>query len=186
MVNITHPTPEQIFWPDLIECLVKIPRFGGATFGVMYTVAQHCCLMHDHADDDIKPAALLKNFHKAILGEMTWAAEAALLAYSTNPDALSDAAAFARDQINDAIFRAAGLGEFIDNLESYDRARDALEHLARKLQATEARDLMQLTVAPPAWANVKPFPRPIRPWGSDKARQELETRLSQIGIDPRA
>ncbi|MEP4031358.1 hypothetical protein [Roseibium polysiphoniae] len=185
LVNLTHPMPEEIHWPDLIENLVKLPRFGGATYGVTYTVAQHCCLMYDHADTDLKPAALVKNFHKAFLGELTWSAEATLQAYAAHPTDLAEARELARDELDDAIFRAAGIPEADESTGAYAEERAALNHLSRKLQATEARDLMQATVAPTIWANTNPFPRTIRPWGQDKAREELENRLGHIGLNPR-
>lgn len=183
-VDLTRLTAADIHWPDLVESLVKIPRFNGATPHVTLTVAQHCCLMHDFADAAHRRIALLDQFHVAFLGEPTWSAIRYLARLSGDPDAFRSTLRLARDELSAPIFAAAGVPDPKDQ-DALHREQALLAMLDRKLLATERRDVMPACPAKMDWQLPEPFPTPIKPWGQDKARAELAKRLAGLGLDGR-
>lgn len=182
-INLAEPLPEDIFWPDVVECLIKLPRFGGATRNVVYTVAQHCCHAFDLAPEALKPHALLSGFAKAYLGERARPAEAALAAELTTPGEATAARARVTKRLTTAIERAAGLAP-LGATPADAEARRTLALLDAALLATEKRDLLPRNTPP--WPGLPaPLPLTLRPWGQDKAKAELLQRLAAIGINAR-
>lgn len=181
VVDLAALTPSDIHWPDLVENLVKLPRFNGATPNVTYTTAQHCCLMYDRAEDAFKPHALLADFHTAFFGELTRSFLHLAAHFSADPDTFLDNIHFARDQVTAVIYEAAGL-KFHEADETLDERLNTLALMDKMQTAAEVRDLMAPCRAPGHWRLPAPFPVPVKPWGEDKARTELELRLSFIGI----
>jgi len=181
VVDLANLRAADIHWPDLVESLVKLPRFNGATPHVTYTTAQHCCLMYDRAEDRYKPQALLSDFHAAFFGETSRSFIFVAAALSPSPADFIEAYRLARDEVTAAIFAAAGILEEDDTSAFRDRTA-YIRRLDKMLTAAEQRDLMAPCALPGHWQLPAPFPVPVKPWGEDKARTELELRLNMIGI----
>lgn len=181
VVDLAALTPSDIHWPDLVENLVKLPRFNGATPHVTYTTAQHCCLMYDRAPAPFKPHALLADFHTAFFGELTRSFLHLAAHFSADPDTFLDNIHFARDRVTAAIYQAAGL-EFHEADEALDERLNTLALMDKMQTAAEVRDLMAPCRVTGHWRLPAPFPYPVKPWGEDKARTELTLRLAMIGI----
>lgn len=62
-------TPDDIDFGDIAEMLARRPRFGGATEGAPYSVAQHSVLGLDHCAEEVKPYFLIHDAHEAALGD---------------------------------------------------------------------------------------------------------------------
>lgn len=183
-VDLCNLTAADVHFPDLVEALVKIPRFNGATAHLTYTVAQHACLAHDHADDAFKPAALLENFHKAYIGEVNRSAAFYLAVISGDTADFQETLAVAKSDLLAPILEAAGVADPADS-DSFAAQRSYLKALGLKLLATERRDLMAVRPDTPDWKLPDPFPTVIKAWHQDKAREELIKRLAQHGINGR-
>lgn len=185
LIDLANLKSSDIHWPDLVENLVKVPRFNGATSHVTYTAAQHCCLMYDRAAPQYKKFALLYDFATAFFGEPTapflWFA-----AHHTDcPNAFLEAMREAKGDLTDVINEAAGLKDEDDDQAMFDRL-EYLQLCNRKLMASEVRDVVNCALSDPHWSFLpEPFPQPVKAWGQDKARRELETRLFLIGIQLR-
>jgi hypothetical protein len=184
VVDLANLRATDIHWPDLVESLVKLPRFNGATPHVTYTTAQHCCLMYDRAEDKYKALALLSDFHAAFFGEIS--RSFIFMAAELSPSAADfiEAYRLARDEVTAAIYAAAGIREEDDTDAFQDRVA-YLRRLDKMLTASEQRDLMAPCALPGHWQLPPPFPVPVKPWGEDKSRTELELRLKFIGIRTR-
>ncbi len=68
-VSLHNPTIEMICLEDIACALSKICRFGGQ-IREFYSVAQHCCIVHALAPEDIKKEALLHDAAEAYLGDV--------------------------------------------------------------------------------------------------------------------
>ncbi|WP_282046340.1 hypothetical protein [Roseibium album] len=185
VVDLANLQAADIHWPDLVENLVKIPRFNGATQNVTYTVAQHCCLMHDRAAPQYKKFALLYDFAAAFFGEPSvpflWLAAN----HTDSRLAFIEAMREAKGDLTDVINEAAGLKDEDDDQAMFDRL-EYVKTIDTKLTASEVRDVMNSALNGPHWSFLpEPFPMPVKAWGQDKARRELETRLFLIGIHVR-
>lgn len=183
-VDLANLTPADIHWPDLVENLIKLPRFNGATSNVIYTAAQHCCLMYDRARDAYKAHALLADFHAAFSAEAAWPFLWLAATKSGFTDAFMDAIREAKGELTDVIFAAAGLTEEADDDAILQRL-NYLKVLDKTVTATEVRDLLKASAVMETWHLPSAFRETIRAWGPDKARAELELRLSFIGIHVR-
>ncbi|WP_298981500.1 hypothetical protein [uncultured Roseibium sp.] len=184
VVDLANLSPADIHWPDLVESLVKLPRFNGATPHVTYTTAQHCCLMYDLADSRYKAYALLSDFYAAFFGEMNRAVLFLAADMSPDPQEFIEAYRLARDEVTEVIYQAAGLAAD----ENHDAFRDRVTYVRsvdKRLTASEKRDLMAPCQRSDHWKLPDPFPYPVKPWGQDKARDAIEQRLSAIGIKVR-
>ncbi len=182
VVDLADLRARDVHWPDLVETLVKLPRFNGATPHLTYTTAQHCCLMHDRAEDRYKPHALLADFHTAYFGEISRSFLYLAADLSPSPADFIEAFRLARDEVTAAICAAAGLPEDDDDPKAFQSRERYLRHLDQMLTATERRDLMAPCALPGHWPLPAPFPVPVKPWGQDKARTELTLRLAMIGV----
>ena len=181
IVDLAKLRPEHVYWPDLVESLVKLPRFNGATPHVTYSTAQHCCLMHDRAEDAYKAKALLADFHCAYFGEISRSFRHFAAHLSGDPQAFLENFYLARDEVTATIWQAAGLQE--DSFDMHLTATaNALRDVDKRLTAAERRDLMAPSRDRDFWQLPGPCPHPVKPWGADKARAELELRLSMIGV----
>ncbi|MBO6759141.1 MAG: hypothetical protein JJ902_22645 [Roseibium sp.] len=184
IVDLANLTADDIHFPDIVEALSKIPRFNGATPHVTYTVAQHCCLMHDRADERHRAAALLADFHAAYLGEPTRPFLGLAAQLSGDPDIFMDHVREARDTVTAAIYAAARVPVELSDAALLDQL-SYLSALDKTLTATEVRDLMATCRRPGHWRLPEPFPQSVKAWGPDKARGELIKRLGLIGVPVR-
>lgn len=69
VIDILSPTPKDIRIEDIADALSKICRFAGNSLH-FYSVAQHCCLVHDLCDLEHRPWALLHDAHEAYMGDI--------------------------------------------------------------------------------------------------------------------
>eukprot|EP00903_Cladosiphon_okamuranus_P001620 g1618.t1 len=162
VVDLKNLRASDVHWPDLVESLVKLPRFNGATPHVTYTAAQHCCLMYDRAEDAYKAHALLSDFHAGYFGEISRSFVFLAAALSAAPDEFREAYHLARDEVTAAIYAAAGLREETD-LEAFQKRQRYLRRLDKTLTATAQRDLMAPCALPGHWQLPAPFPIPVKP-----------------------
>lgn len=181
VVDLANLKAADIHWPDLVEQLVKVPRFNGATPHVVYTAAQHCCLLYDRAKDRYKAHALLSNFHIAYFGEPTWPFLALAANETEDPQGFMEGIAEAKGKITEAIYEAAGLVEEADDDLLLHRL-NYINRIDKMLTASERRDLMAKCMVRDHWNLPEPFPVPVKAWGPDKAREQLTLRLTLIGI----
>lgn len=103
---------------------------------------------------------------------------------SPNAADFIEAYRLARDEVTAAIYAAAGIREE-DDTEAFRERVAYIRRLDRMLTASERRDLMAPCALPGFWQLPAPFPVPVKAWGEDKARTELELRLKFIGIHTR-
>lgn len=185
IIDLANLKSSDIHWPDLVENLVKVPRFNGATRHVTYTAAQHCCLMYDRAAPQYKKFALLHDFATAFFGEPTVPFLRFAAQHTDCPNAFLEALREAKGDLTDVINEAAGLKDEDDDQAMFDRL-EYLQIVNRKLMASEVRDVVNCALSDPFWGFLpEPFPEPVKAWGQDKARNELELRLFAIGIQLR-
>lgn len=64
------PRPEDIELRDIAHALAHLCRFTGHT-KKHYSVAEHCCHIHDHAPDELRPWALMHDASEAYIGDMS-------------------------------------------------------------------------------------------------------------------
>jgi hypothetical protein len=183
-VDLCNLTAADVHFPDLVEALVKIPRFNGATAHLTYTVAQHACLAHDYAAEEFKRIALVNDFYKALTGEISGPGQDYMIALAENAQPVRDLLRLMKDELSGPIFDAAGVDAPKDQ-DAFRHEQEYLRHLGARLFATEVRDLMTLPPDASDLNLITPFPAVIKAWGADKARAELVKRLAQHGIDGR-
>lgn len=111
--NDTDPaTPEQLL--AMAEMLGKIARFNGATDGPPYSVAQHSVLVADLVPPDVRPYALLHDFHEAVLGDPITPVKYAMMDTALNDGeryAIRRAIGLPQRFADQRIYSGAGLGE---------------------------------------------------------------------------
>lgn len=184
LVDLSKLAAADIHWPDLVESLVKLPRFNGATSHVTYTTAQHCCLMYDRAEDLLKARALLADFHCAYFGDISQSFFSFAAMLSGDPDGFLNNIALAKDEVTSAIYEAAGIKED-DNPVSFRETEKEIRKIDKRQTATEVRDLMAPCQTQGHWQLPAPYPPTVKAWGQDEARTQLELRMSKIGLHPR-
>ena len=168
---ILNPQPSDVDWLDMAMSLAAQVRFTGHC-DPWYSVAEHCCRVHDaiyEFSSTVRLYALLHDAHEVVIGDQSSPYKAAMR-YLGASEAY-DTIRRAQDQ---AIFIAAGLPVPIP-VTIAQRVEDA----DRVLLATEVRDLM----APPPrpWL---PLPDPlhekIEPWSPRRAANEWIYRLRKL------
>ena len=68
---LLDPEPADVCFRDIAEMLARTARYGGATEGAPYSVAQHCVEGLKHCPDEVKPYFLLHDAHEAYIGDLT-------------------------------------------------------------------------------------------------------------------
>jgi hypothetical protein len=64
------PNPADIRWWEMCETLAHINRYTGCAEPDV-SVAFHSLIVHDVADESVKPYALIHDFHEAIIGDIS-------------------------------------------------------------------------------------------------------------------
>jgi hypothetical protein len=175
IVDLARLTPEDVYWPDLVESLVKLPRFNGATPHVTYSTAQHCCLMHDRAEDSYKAKALLADFHCAYFGEISRSFRHFAAHLSGDPQGFLENFYLARDEVTATIWQAAGLqGRQPRHAPDSDR-----QHAAGRGQAPDGRRTARPHGALPRistfWQLPAPYPVPGQAMGCRQGARRTGT-----------
>ncbi|WP_337996196.1 hypothetical protein [Oleispirillum naphthae] len=169
--SLSDPEPAAIHWPDIAEQLAKVNRFVGATPGVTYSVAQHCCVVADMLPPALRPYGLLHDAPEAFSGDIPTPYKR-LCAMIAAEYGAGDVLAIAEDMQARAIHAAAGL-----DYPLTVGFGGAIKHADLVALATEHRDMQVENAA--LWR--EPLPGPlttvIRPWPWPKAADEWLTRL---------
>jgi hypothetical protein len=166
---LLNPTPQDVYWPDLAEALSKTNRWGGSTT-VLYSVAQHCCIVHDMLPVQYRLAGLLHDAEEAALGFDMPRPVKDMFDLLGAGEVIKRAASIQKT----AIFAAAGLPyPFPDDMQKAVKDADMCA------LATERRDVNRPCNV--AWASTLPPPLPdrIRPWPWPKAMEEFLKRLNR-------
>ncbi|MCQ0986434.1 hypothetical protein [Jiella marina] len=204
LVDLTAPeiAPEHL-WSEVAHGLSQLARFAGQT-ATAYSIAQHCVLMAEAAEDETGDPALaahclLHDAHEAFLGDKTSprkrleeAEFRALAADNAIPDHIVTAwiARWRGDgrrgetRLDRAIWRAAGLAEPDAAMERAIAAYDL------RALATEKRDLFSGSKPWPGLpADTEPLPLRagrIRPWPPGRAFERFSQALGRLCPDAAA
>lgn len=163
--DILNPSRSVVDWWDIAHHLAGICRFNGAC-EPWYSVAEHCCHVHDILPPECRLAGLVHDAHEAITGDITAPMCAAL-----HRLAALDAVEMIQAEQDKVIYAAAGLRYPLP-----PRVADAVKHADAVLLATERRDLM--AEPPRPWVELPdPLPMQIRPWPRARAATEWMDRL---------
>lgn len=144
--DLLNPSVQDVSFTVICEHLAKANRYGGATPGLVYSVAQHSVLCAQAAleatgDHQLAAYLLCHDMHEAYLGDDTTPKKRALSAIMTKfgvlSSAIADSFAMLTDRIDVAIHDRAGLAwpptpSVVAEIHKWDRI----------LLATEWRDLM--------------------------------------------
>ncbi len=177
VVDLSSLSTSDIHWPDIVEAMVKLPRFNGSTPFIIYTTGQHCCHAFDLAPNAQRADAFLANFHEAFLGPIVMPAMSFIAHSHPDPKGLESAVESAKDKISEIIRSAAGLQAVADT--TVNRIISAVE---LTLLATERRDLFPEAQEKFPLQLPAPARFVIKPWGQDRIRQELIKRLGELGL----
>jgi uncharacterized protein len=60
------PKPDEIFMEDIAHALSLMCRYGGHSI-MFYSVAEHCCHIHDYLDDEFKTWGLMHDASEAYI-----------------------------------------------------------------------------------------------------------------------
>jgi hypothetical protein len=159
-LHLLAPRPEDWTPRACAHALSQINRFTGHTTA-FYSVAQHCCAVHDHLPLEARGYGLLHDAHEWAVGDMSTPLARAL-------DILVPGFrmrwATLKARHDQAIFSAAGLPWPLPASILH-----AVEEADARALATEQRDLQD--GAPPD-RGVPPWRHVIRPWPALRAAEE--------------
>jgi uncharacterized protein len=170
-IDLTNPQAADIDFSVIAEHLAKENRYNGATPGIKYTVAQHCCIgadaiMKDTGNRELAAYFLLHDAPEAFLKDDTTPkkralAEIAAKNFGVLAQEIIEAFDMLTEQFDAAIHCAAGLAwpmppAIAAAVKSYDLV----------MFVTEWRDLMRGTQHPDwdRYRNYTPLPDTIKPW----------------------
>lgn len=186
-IDLTDPKPSDIDFSVIAEHLAKEKRYNGATPGIEYSVAQHCCIgadaiMLDTDNETLAAYFLLHDAPEAFLKDDTTPKKRALAEIAArNFGVLSQEIMEAFDMLTDrfdaAIHEAAGLPWPMP-----DTIRSAVKTYDLIMFVTEWRDLMR-SVKHPNWdeyRRVMPLPDTINPWTWQTAAGAYRNRCEKL------
>lgn len=162
------PRPADVDLHAIACALSNLCRFTGhpQTF---YSVAQHCCVVHDALPMEARAYGLLHDAHEWAIGDISTPLAEAL--WQLAPPA-RNAITLLKDEHDRAIFRACDLAWPMPE-DIYALVKDA----DRRALATEQRDLMAGLCGKD---RAEPFPRVIKPWPSPRAAEEWLARFDRL------
>lgn len=167
------PTPERVYWPDIIFSLAHVNRFNGHVG--QYSVAQHSVLVADQLLPQWRLYGLLHDAHEAFVGDVPTPIKEALKEYQS----LWALESIVHD-IDQAIYAAAGL-LFPVPME----IAEAVKVADMRVCMTERRDLM----APPPqpwgeeYERLAPLPETITKWSPQQAIARFSAALAGCGLN---
>lgn len=174
VVDLLEPKSSQIALYDIAEGLSKICRYTGHT-SVFYSVAQHCCIVHDIVPPEAKPYALLHDAHEAYIGDLPTPLLAALGSLGA-----SHAVETIKDRLDRAILAAIGL--------PYPSAEiiNAVKKADAQALAWERRDILPTIMGQhPLWANQPEITisRQLKGWNWDTAMNGWLNRFESLALE---
>lgn len=155
-------TEDQFVIEDIAHSLARQCRFTGHVYN-HYSVAQHCCIVHDNVQERIRPHALLHDAHEAYLGDP---AAPVLKAFPEFRKAYKEAAK-AFDRI---IFSKWEVELYPEIVELTDQ----------QVLMTEARDICHALDTLDWGYEVGPLRQRIIPWDFRRARGEFLDRFHRL------
>ncbi|WP_057466094.1 hypothetical protein [Pseudovibrio sp. POLY-S9] len=169
--NLLDPQASSVSFWEIAEVLARIPRFNGHT-QEHYSVAQHCCLAHDHVCEDENPElrllALLHDAHEAYIGDIVTPVKEALnsLIDGDQVEVWLEMLKTSHDRV---IRKAAGVAR-IQDLEDLEQVKE----VDKALLLNEQYQLMH----PSAFGRPEDKSIPVEPWEEDLAAEEFLKRLN--------
>lgn len=151
------PREEDVKIEDIAHALSNTCRFGGHC-RQFYPVAQHCCLMTQHATPQAQLAALLHDAAEAYIGDIVTGLKRELR--YTNYDGYGHELRDAEDQLLLVISKALNVPE----MHSFN-VQNEVKELDKRMLATEQRDIMSDGLEWASTKGIEPFTDPIVPWG---------------------
>lgn len=161
--DLVMPTKDMICIPDIVHALSRLCRFTGHA-KTFYSVAEHCCKMHDHAafmyaDPTMAYEALLHDAHEAYVGDVSAPLKRLLPGYKE-----------LQERVDLLIRSKYGLSSHMP---------DAIRQMDLAILMTERNSLFEMQ---PAWFPKDPEPLPveIECWQPGKAELEFEGRYYRL------
>lgn len=186
-IDLTNPRASDIDFNVIAEHLAKENRYNGATPGIKYTVAQHCCIgadaiLADTGDENLAAYFLLHDAPEAFLKDDTTPKKRALAEIaSRNFGVLSteimEAFDMLTEQFDAAIHEAAGL-----EWPCSSAMKAAVKAYDVTMFVTEWRDLMRGTQHP-NWDEYRaytPLRDVINPWDWKTAAAGYRARCTKL------
>lgn len=181
--DLVRPTARMVVFDDVAEHLAKIARFAGATPGVFYSVAEHCCRAADAVfaktgDPTLAAYVLLHDAHEAyIVDRITperWAEEEIAQDFfgDLGAAAVKTTPRLLRYRIDEAIHAAAWL-PFPLSAEM----QASVKMIDLVMLRTEKRDLMKASRDWPLLDGVAELPEIICPWDWETAKRGFLRRV---------
>lgn len=189
-IDLLDPLSSDIDFESIAEHLAKEKRYNGATPGIEYSVAEHCCRGADailaeggYASESVAAFFLLHDAHEAFIKDLTTplkvaVAQIASTYYKTVPAEVIDSFDILERRIDAAIYKAAGfrwplLPQFKSEVKRFDLI----------MFVTEWRDLMG-DIEHPNWApyeRIQPLVEKIvLPWPWEVARRQYLARCMKL------
>ncbi|SFT43964.1 5'-deoxynucleotidase YfbR [Pseudovibrio denitrificans] len=168
--DLLNPQARAVSFWEVAEVLARIPRFNGHT-RMPYSVAQHCCLAHDHVCEgdhpELRLLALLHDAHEAYIGDILTPVKKALNSL-IDEDQLEVWLETLKVSHDYAIRKAAGISR-VASLDDLKRVKEVdkellLNEQCQLLHGHRPRDESELDI-------------PIEPWGEELAAAEFLERL---------
>lgn len=167
--DLLNPNPDDVTIDDIAWTLSRIPRWNGWTFGPVYSVGQHSCLVGDAVFEATQStlgafAGLMHDASEAYTGDCPRPLKIALWPTWDNIE----------DEVQWAIMRRFGL-----SLESWKRffheVKDADNLFARR----EAEELMTSRGHGVDWGDTPKCEIDVLPWSEEKTRIEFMERFER-------
>ena len=172
--DLAYPRAEHVDFDEIAHALSQLCRWNGHT-REFYSVAEHSCRVAD-ACPNYRDYALLHDGKETYLGDWITPVKQALPMYATDQldtDCVERAMNAIEDQIDAAIYRAAGLTYPVP-----PEIAALVKHADLQLLETEKRDLMSPAMF--AWTTgVAPLEKTIRPWSPARAEREFQNRFAR-------
>ncbi len=154
------PSPHDVCIEDIAHALSRLCRFGGHTHQ-FYSVAEHCCLLHDTATAPSKAWALLHDASEAYIADVIRPIKPHLNGYRA-----LEAAVMA------AIYKRFGLS---------DIEPQEVKSLDDRIIADEAAQA--LGPPPAAWVQKGlPIGVTLKFWAPDRAKMEFLSRFEALNL----
>jgi hypothetical protein len=186
-IDLVDPQPADIDFNVIAEHLAKEKRYNGATPGIEYSVAQHCCIgvdaiLADTGDEVLAAYFLLHDAPEAFLKDDTTPkkralAEIAARNFGVLSTEIMDAFDMLTERFDIATHEAAGLPWPMPPM-----IKEAVKAYDLTMFVTEWRDLMRGTKHP-AWdeyRGIAPLRDTINPWTWQTAASAYRARCTQL------
>jgi len=156
------PTEDDIRIEDVAIQLARQCRFNGALRHdiEIYSVAQHCCLVHDHCAPSFKLEGLLHDGPEYVIGDLIKPVKLLLPAWKP-----------IENRVEHVFRKKFGLPL---TMSPEVKEQDFLA------VATEHRDLQVITGLVDWGPLPEPWPEKIEPWGVFRARDEFMKRFEEL------